>query len=550
MRCSLLLLSTYLDGELNDRRVAELDAHLIACERCQAGLSYLREESQRISALARVRVSEESTRRLLGHLGLAPSTEDVSLTADVQPNERERPQTTPWFEPRPGKALPWSPGPRQVPQPPPLPGSRTPALASAPVATIDRPGSPSPPMVGRHFDAPSPEAAQLEVPGIAVNAPAHPRQASLEAVVEDPPPTLGVSAPTAPPAGPPHRVPSSGVADPLRRLRDAVALRWALMRSAPRDPDSLAITTTSGEATGDRVFAEPRPDDARLAHVDPPQPMDSVRGDESRHVASVAAGSADWEMSDDFELQTDAVPSRPTADGEHAPGRHVRGISQRRAGVADSLLGPARAPVRLPRFVRALPAAGTGDRRLWAFAAVTALLMVVGLLVGKSVQVRPLDAQSHVPVPPIHTEAPRTSIAPTSAPAAAPATAPSPEQLTGAQTIGSGAAGYAVGGLRYGDHPGDFRIVIDLAPVSVGTPAGSPTATAGFGNPTTLYLILADVVPAAAATPPPGSLVTGVSLLPHSPIAGHVVYQISLTRAVRLSMLYLAGPTRLVIDLR
>ena len=51
-------------------------------------------------------------------------------------------------------------------------------------------------------------------------------------------------------------------------------------------------------------------------------------------------------------------------------------------------------------------------------------------------------------------------------------------------------------------------------------------------------------------TPAAGGLVTSVTLLPHSPIPGHLVYEVKLTKPVKLVTDYLTGPVRLVIDLR
>lgn len=65
MKCSLLTLSCALDGELSRERQAELDSHLITCERCRTGMRYLREETERISLLAPVRLSEDKATALL-----------------------------------------------------------------------------------------------------------------------------------------------------------------------------------------------------------------------------------------------------------------------------------------------------------------------------------------------------------------------------------------------------------------------------------------------------------------------------------------------------
>ena len=64
MRCSLLTLSCYLDSELDARQQGEMEAHLVGCPRCRAGLSHLREEVERVGGLARVRVPDRSARAL------------------------------------------------------------------------------------------------------------------------------------------------------------------------------------------------------------------------------------------------------------------------------------------------------------------------------------------------------------------------------------------------------------------------------------------------------------------------------------------------------
>ncbi|MBV8528781.1 MAG: zf-HC2 domain-containing protein, partial [Candidatus Dormibacteraeota bacterium] len=70
MRCSLLTLSTYLDSELAPDRAGEVEAHLVACQRCSSGLGYLREEKAHISALAAVLTDPGAAEDLLGTVGL------------------------------------------------------------------------------------------------------------------------------------------------------------------------------------------------------------------------------------------------------------------------------------------------------------------------------------------------------------------------------------------------------------------------------------------------------------------------------------------------
>jgi anti-sigma factor RsiW len=70
MKCSLLTLSTYMDSELEPRKRVEMEAHLVGCERCTRGLHHLREESERVGALARVHVLDTSVQSLMEQVGV------------------------------------------------------------------------------------------------------------------------------------------------------------------------------------------------------------------------------------------------------------------------------------------------------------------------------------------------------------------------------------------------------------------------------------------------------------------------------------------------
>src|ERR1019366_5359270 len=70
MKCSRLALSSYLDDELDPGRRAEIEAHLVGCERCQKGLECLREETERFGALGRVHVPDDAVSGFLQQLGL------------------------------------------------------------------------------------------------------------------------------------------------------------------------------------------------------------------------------------------------------------------------------------------------------------------------------------------------------------------------------------------------------------------------------------------------------------------------------------------------
>lgn len=537
MRCSLLMLSTYLDGELNERRAAELDAHLVGCTRCQSGLGYLREESQRISGLARVHVPEDSAHALLVHVGLISADDILPGELPPPPAEHHDEHALPWQAGRPGKALPWSPPVRQAHVPPP-PETARPSHSYAPVATLDRP-----PMTP-HQPAPS---AQLEVPGIAV--PSAERAAAADTSIAEEAPievTPDIAAQPAEYAGAPQRATGSG-AGAIGRMRDAIALRWALMRGGTMDEDSIDVITESASRMRAQA-AEPVDVAPHAASLD-----EALHAVETEPVVDTVDTHDDFDIP--FEPETPVAappaPTKPKPARKPHEGRHLRGIAQRHGATLPAWVERAQTRIGRGRIAVAADDAGLRDRRLWVFGAGTLLVMVVGLLIGKNVETPTAVAQRPVVSAHATPAVPRASVAPVTpaTPSPTPAAGPNPAVLTGAQTLGSGARDYAVNDLRYGAHPGDYRIVFDFAAISGASPSGTPTATVGFGDATTLYVILASVIPSGEPAVPPAGLVRSITLLPHSPIAGHIVYQVTLTKAATLATNYLTGPTRLVIDL-
>jgi len=108
VRCSLLALSSYLDAELDSEPSGELEAHLLACDRCRTAIGYLREESERISGLARVHLPDDAVHALFSQVGLIGEDDDLPPA----PEQRDRPvsvEAPPWFGVERGKALPWAP---------------------------------------------------------------------------------------------------------------------------------------------------------------------------------------------------------------------------------------------------------------------------------------------------------------------------------------------------------------------------------------------------------------------------------------------------------
>jgi len=206
VKCSLLLLSSYVDGELEASRRGELEAHLVACQRCRVGLAHLREEVERIGSLARVRVPEASARALLLATG-------VIGAGDALPGQRTAPVETrpplevpPWLAAEAGAALPWTaarpPGRRGR-------GAEPGELAGAAVRIPDQgdvelPGSPipsRPEVPDRRQSAFLADIAALRAltaspvePAPEVR-PAPPGVAATTAPAEEAPPTAGGEAP-------------------------------------------------------------------------------------------------------------------------------------------------------------------------------------------------------------------------------------------------------------------------------------------------------------------------------------------------------------------
>jgi hypothetical protein len=108
MKCSLLTLSTFIDGELQPRARGEVEAHLVACERCSRAVGHLREETERISKLGRVHVADHSVQTLMEQLGLlAPGTEMGPRPVAQMPESGADSSVPPWLAGDVGQALPW-----------------------------------------------------------------------------------------------------------------------------------------------------------------------------------------------------------------------------------------------------------------------------------------------------------------------------------------------------------------------------------------------------------------------------------------------------------
>ena len=622
MRCSLLTLSSYLDHELPPEQSGELEAHLIACQRCSAGLGYLREEAERIRSLAPARALPGAADRLLIEVGLAAPLrpDDPFVPHSLEPtfefsvDLRARAQRVPN-----GSGATAIVDALVVPDDRPATTEHTPngAGVSEPLphpaengAVRHEPPPPAPPPVHAEppaalFDA-EPAAPVMQPEPVAPDAPDEARNEVLEVPgVSTMPRPDEPAAPTAPPTPEPV-VASVQRAAPgfFDRIRDAVAVRFALMRSTATDDDldeSVQIVSGTGapgwggrrgqDTHRDRreriaaasAAALERPAEIEHEPVLPPIPVDydympthgaadtptmlepapAASPPEPAPVSgfahaptpiptpAVAAEALPHELpphAEPAQLHTPPVKTEPASPGRHVSALQSGRASAKRTWAGLRSLGGAR-PGRTPIADHAL-----ADRRLWVFGAAVVLLLVVGLLAGKSVTLpRVASGPASVPNPTAVALTPPSAAATPAAPAhsAAPTAVPTPAGpdpalLTSAQTLGSGGTGYQVQDLRYGAHPGDFRIVFDLT----GASAALPSVQVGFGNPTTLYVEFSGTsADGPPAQPAAGGSVTSIRLLPSSALPGHLVYQLTLSHAVKLSTLYLRDPTRLVIDL-
>ena len=164
---------------------------------------------------------------------------------------------------------------------------------------------------------------------------------------------------------------------------------------------------------------------------------------------------------------------RDEAASPPAPGRHVRRLQSGRSDRREwNPTQPVTGRHVLPLGGPAVAAADR-DRRLWLFGAVTVVLMLLGLLIGRQVtQTAPLAATHCRARRPTHhattatppTAAPLPVATPALSPIAIIPTAPTPQQLTGQpKRSATGASGFSVADVRYGEHPNDFRLVFDMA---------------------------------------------------------------------------------------
>jgi len=743
MKCSLLVLSSYLDGELESRRQGELEAHLVGCQRCRAGLGYLREEVERISSLGRVRVADHSVQAMLVHLGLvdeddapverttavavaeppwlthdalpgwpppphapepdsaettidmigsaagssgegdspeerpsfrwvtpadAPTLEHASAAAAALPETGDRPEAPPTvYEPPPLPPPPftWRPAPpsperdQGVPAVPFSPDATSPAVPPAPAPELEPPRGADPPSPAPEWPPPAlddPDQAPSAVHSGGAFPPGGPEPSELldHATAPGGEPEMTASPPWAPHDAPPepvypltdddvldHPIAIERFGPPrqanrpnlFERLRDRLATRRALARSAAAYDDTVQIVSGSGAplrfgrarleverrrqetlrmdpgaVPGDE-FAEPGVDDALeddlgLGPLPPPAMPLGPSSPMPRPAPRVSALGGQMPLPGTADASGPLRPLSPPGHAPVPPPRHTLGsalgdvIPPPRPPMPPAIpplpprpdpLGEALAdldreqgaanehrpwrPREIPEDAEPVaapprPSAGQvpgpsqlreGRRLLALFGAATLLMLVVGIVSGRTTSPLPSSSTSapsaRTATPPrtqaTHPAA-KASAAPTQITLGPSAQAPQPPApagaLTGIKVLGDGGSGYQVRDFRYGIHPGDFRIVLDLD--AAGTASGAPKATLGFLDATTLVVVLDGVVAAGSTGQLPSSNpVVSVTLMPQSPIAGGTAYQIKLAHPVTFAAGYATSPLRLVIDI-
>ncbi len=110
MKCNLLLLSAFMDRELDEARTAEVSAHLVGCAHCRTAMEQLSVEASGIANLPRVSIPDEQAHALLCDVGLLQRHEPLPERPASKAAQRTNPETLPWLSEAPPRgALPWDP---------------------------------------------------------------------------------------------------------------------------------------------------------------------------------------------------------------------------------------------------------------------------------------------------------------------------------------------------------------------------------------------------------------------------------------------------------
>ncbi|HEY6538963.1 MAG TPA: zf-HC2 domain-containing protein, partial [Candidatus Dormibacteraeota bacterium] len=466
MKCSLLTLSCALDGELSRERQLELDAHLITCDRCKTGMRYLRDETERISLLAPVRLPGATATALLERSRVlvgAPASADEQSPSGEGPADQE---VSPRSAPDPFGAIGIGSAILDLP------------LASEPLAVpLDDAPEDAPPALQRGSSFEAEEADRSDAEALAPV----PEDLWLAEGPEEVAPPAEDAEPVAPPADEP--------------TRDEVAIPETVFAedNLSQDP-APEPAPAEEEALGGPAWDSPHPVVAEPIVPDPEDevPAEAAAGDpalvedaDSRPSSIVVPG---WEPATELKMPWTDIPlARPAADtwapdlspAEKVPGERasvppvtpfaapppptrpaaaaVPGLQADRKLEAVTGSVPRRGPSGGSRRpVRPAPAGNQPEPRSWTRTGLIAVAALAVVLIGWNLTHGSSPASVNHPK---GQATPIVSTQPSPSGGASPAATPSPLALTNSQTVGGGGGGYQLQTVRYGVHGSQFWVV-------------------------------------------------------------------------------------------
>jgi Putative zinc-finger len=539
MKCSLLTLSCALDGELSRERQAELDAHLITCERCRTGMRYLREETERISLLTPIHLSEDRATALLERARvLVPVSGNLPSNGSASSGAQS--STEPRVAPDPFGAMGLEAAIMDVPPRP------EPVSPAAPLDTEEltlEPEAADPELEhGSAFEASEADRTAADAIAAVPDSLWLPDNAedSQETLQNDQPEEAEDERPTTIAAEPP-----------------------LLPTEPPRPPDASDPAPKSPSSTSEDAVPEARPSTMVIPGWEPATELNmpwtdippaapsantwapDLAGVPVQRPSSMPPPAPFPAAPPPTRPAAAAVPVTPTQPRTRIPERQARSrpalpsfswpsLSLSSLSLDSLPLGDR---IRWPRF----PQSGTNrpDDRSWTRTGLIAVAALAAVLIAWNVAhagSKPA-ASHHSRKPAAAAASPAPSPSATATPTATPTPAtPTPLALSGVQSVGGAGSGYVVQTVRYGVHGSQFWVVFQMVQGS-----GSPKVTSGFDGPLTLYLEMPGVAPGTAVPQPPAGAVVSSITVGKVPGFSGAVYIIHLTRAVQLSPSLLPG---------
>ncbi|MGC1183936.1 MAG: zf-HC2 domain-containing protein [Candidatus Dormiibacterota bacterium] len=510
MKCSLLTLSCALDGELSRERQLELDAHLITCERCKTGMRYLREETERISLLAPVRLSGGTASALLERSRVVVSAGMSSALTGGEEADDEAGESI-LAAPDPFGALGIGPAILEEPATAELPTT----AAAEEIAEDSAPELEQ----GSAYGALEADRSDLDalaaVPEELWLAEA-PEEVTPEIVAPDQAPTDVAWASSAAleeiQASAPGPEPESPSQDPA----EAEPVFGDLEDTTSTNRPSSIVVPGWEPATEIKVPWRDIPPATPTADTWTP---DLTTLPLSRDASPPPPAT---------QFAASAPPARPAAaaipglQADREPVVVDREIPRRTGG------GGSRRPIA-PKSGGDGPEARSWTRTgLIAVAALAVVLILWNVTHGSGKT--PVSHHARGQATPL------SSAKPSPSPSTGPTATPTPFALTGTQTVGSTGSGYQLQTVRYGVHGSQYWVVFQMVQGS-----GSPQITCGFDGPETLYVEMKGVAPGTSvAQPPPGAVVSSISIGHVSGFTG-AVYILHLTKPMQVSPSLLPG---------